>query len=74
MFISDRPAFMAKFFYLWQHDSIFFIGTMAKDLNLFISEVFRTDCPSFMPVKYVDKMEQRLDNNILFYENIGQER
>ena len=73
--LAGRPKFadfVAKSFHLWQQDSTFFIGSLKT--ALLVPKMFTSDCPAFMPVEYSDRIEHRLDNNILFYEKIGQVR
>ena len=59
-----------------KQDSLFYVGSETgkeffKHLQILVLDMFRSDCPIFMPIEYSNIVELRLDNNIIFYEKIG---
>ena len=65
--------YIAMLYYERNQDSIFFIGTdthkdLLKHLEPLVPDMFRSDCPIFMPSEYSRTVELRLDNNIIMYE------
>ena len=59
-----------------KQDSLFYVGSETgkeffKHLQILVLDMFRSDCPIFMPIEYSNIVELRLDNNIISYEKIG---
>ena len=55
-----------------KQDSLIFAGTkiskgMLEDLHTLEQDIFRSDCPIFLPMEYSNVMTLRLDSNIVFY-------
>lgn len=60
-----------------KQDSLIFVGSNAnnallEDLQINVPDMFRSDCPVFMPRGYLNMVKQRLDNNVIFYENFNE--
>ena len=63
-------------YYHRKQDGLIFEGTQShkallENLLSLAPEMFRSDCPVFMPLEYSDIVELRLDSHIIFYEQHG---
>ena len=61
-------------YYDRKQDSLIFIGSeihteLLDNLQSSVQDMFRSDCPIFLPIEYSRSVEMKLDNNIVFYEN-----
>ena len=61
-------------YYQRKQDGIIFVGNrthkdMLDMLQSVVPDMFRSDCPIFLPIGYSRTVEMKLDNNIVFYEN-----
>ena len=59
-----------------KQDSLIFVdfnthNALLEDLQTLVPDMFRSDCPVFMPRGYLNLVKQRLDNNVIFYENLN---
>ena len=71
---NDLADYIAMLYHKRKQDSLFFIGTQNhKDfielLLAIVPEMFRSDCPIFVPMEYSNSVELRLDHNIVFFED-----
>ena len=62
-----------------KQDGLFFVGTpkhtrLLNDLQTMVPDMFRSDCPIFMPMKYSNAVEMKLDRNIIFYKSDEDEK
>ena len=57
-----------------KQDSLIFVGSethkdILNGLQFVTKDMFRSDCPIFLPIEYSRTVEMKLDNNMVFYEN-----
>ena len=58
-----------------KQDSLIFVGSethkdILNGLQFVTKDMFRSDCPIFLPIGYSRTLEVKLDNNMVFYENL----
>ena len=75
---NEFAEYIASLYYYRKQDGIIFVGSKAhkkllKDLQNLEKDIFRSDCPIFLPVEYSDTVTLTLDSNLVFYENVGDE-
>ena len=61
-------------YYDRKQDSLIFVGSgthteLLDNLQSTVQDMFRSDCPIFLPIEYSRTVEMKLDNNFVFYEN-----
>ena len=73
---NELADVIAMLYHGSKQDGLLFVGSqtqkkLLQDVQGLVPELFKSDCPVFLPREYSNIIELRLDNNIVFYENHG---